>query len=607
MKLKKISLYAAAVLSVMGASSCSDFLDKEVDLTLQADLLFSDYDQTRGFLAYAYTYLPDAFEGYNDTQFRLSQDCMTDNAVDYWGVARYHAINANTSDATNHWFAEHYWNNRTSGLRHCNQFLRNAKSSVVGNAEKTGDDNRLYDRWMAEASVIRAILQYDLSCWFGDVPIIGDDENDTPIVLEPGVALPPRTPAAEVLQWVVDECDKYKDNLPFRYSNEAENWGRINGAAAYALKARALLYMASPLLNPSNDKAKWEAAAKAALDFIEKNKNCGNPYSLYTVKTGNDPLGGMGNYYECFATDPVYNNEYILSRSVWSTLQPEFFNAPCGFTGAISATGYCNPTQNLVDAYETLQGLPIDDDNAQYDPQHPYENRDPRLAQTIFYHGMVWGDTDEARMLNMNKDKNYQGEDYARGNGGTATGYYCKKYCYNIRWDGTVGNQKHACPIFRYAEILLNAAEALNEAGRTNDAYQYVNQVRDRVKMPPYENMSQDKLRERIRNERRIELAFEDHRWFDVRRWKLHEANGSKEAELSKPYYQQVYHLYGVKIEGYQSDAADPNANLEYIYGPSDVDASISFEAPRNYYFPIMHDELIKCGYEQTPGWQTPD
>ncbi|MCC8114243.1 MAG: RagB/SusD family nutrient uptake outer membrane protein [Bacteroidales bacterium] len=596
MKLNKIFTYAVAGVATLAVSSCSDYLDKEVDLTLQADVVFADYDLTRGHQANAYTYLPDAFEGYNDTQYRLSNDCMTDNAVDYWGVARYHAINADSYDATNHWFAEHYWDNRTAGIRHCNQFLKNARADVVGNAEKSGDDNCLYDRWCAEVRAIRALLHFDMICWFGDCPIIGDDEDGTPIILEPSSVLPERTPAADALQWVIDECDAIKDKLPFRYSNEAENWGRVNGAAVYALKSRAALYRASALFNSSNDATRWSTAAQAALDFISKNSANSNPYVLYTVKTNNDPYGELGNYYECFATDPVYNNEFILSRSVWTTLQLEYFNAPCGFTGSISATGYCNPTQNLVDAYETADGVAIDK-ASNYDEQNPYVNRDPRLKQTIFHHGMTWGDTDEARELDMNNDDTRVGADYARGNGGTATGYYCKKYVYNIRWDGTISSQKHACPIFRYAEILLNAAEALNEAGRTSEAFQYVNQVRARAGMPPYSGLSQSELRERVRNERRIELCFEDHRYFDVRRWQLHAANGSATAETSLPRYQQVYNLYGVEIR----EGVDPSA--PFVYGASRVDPRVAFTAPKNYFFPIMYDEVVKTGYTQTPGW----
>lgn len=591
MKIKIKTIAALTILS-FGFVSCSDFLDKQVDLTLTDEDIFGDYDRTRGYQARLYDYLPDAFQGYNDTQYRLSQDCMTDNAVDYWGVARYHSVLADAYNATNHWFADFYWSRDYAGIRAINMYLTNAREGVVGNSQKSGDDNHLFDRWDAEARVLRAILHFDLVSWFGDTPIVADDENGNPLILNPSSTLPERLAADQVLKWIADECDKYKDALPFRYSNETENWGRINGATAYALKTRALLFRASPLFNPSNDRARWTEAANAAKEFIAKNQSQSNPYRLY--KTDRDDPNQ--NYYQCFISNPVLNNEYILSRSVWTTLQLEFFNAPCGFTGAISATGYLNVTQNLVDAYETINGLPIDKDPS-YDPQNPYVNRDPRLEQTVLHHGSIWGDGNEARAVDVNNDDTRVGVDYKRGNGGTATGYYSKKYLNNIRWDGTVSGQRHACPIFRYAEILLAAAEALNEAGQTGEAYEYVNQVRGRVGMPAYSGMSQDELRERIRNEFRIEFCFEDHRYFDMRRWKLFEENGgSANAEASLPRYRQVYTLYGVSVR--------EGSGVVYNYGLSEVDAHVSFTAPKNYFFPIPFNEIQKTHYPQTPGWE---
>lgn len=153
-----------------------------------------------------------------------------------------------------------------------NLFLTNAREDVVGNYDKTGDDNHLYDRYIAEAKMLRAILHFELASWFGDAPIIGDDEEGNPIVFEQNDPRmnQARTSCAEVMKWVADECDKIKDVLPFRYSNESENWGRVNGASAYALKARALLYRASPLNNPTNDLTWWQEAADAAVAFITK-------------------------------------------------------------------------------------------------------------------------------------------------------------------------------------------------------------------------------------------------------------------------------------------------------------------------------------------------
>lgn len=164
-----------------------------------------------------------------------------------------------------------------------------------------------------------------------------------------------RTPCADALKWIADECDAIKDVLPFRYSNETENWGRVNGAAAYALKSRALLYRASALNNPGNDASWWQSAAQAAKDFISKNASQSNPYRLFT----GDKNDVKQNYYQCFIATPHLNNEYILSRSEWTTNEIERYLAPIGFTGSINAIGRTNPTQNLIDSYEMKTACPL--------------------------------------------------------------------------------------------------------------------------------------------------------------------------------------------------------------------------------------------------------
>ena len=512
--MKKILVnISLAMLAVGGMTSCSDILDKEVDLTYTDENIYGNYDRSRGVLANAYTYLPDAFAGYTwDDALGASRDCMTDNAIGYWNGLYYKGIQLDTYNSKNHYFAQRYWKNDLAGIRVCNDFLSKVRESVIGNAEKPGDDNHLCDRYKAEARFIRAILHFDLISYFGACPI----EDHVLTQAEAGALT--RTPAAEALKWVADECDAIIQSgaLPFRYSNENENWGRINGAAVYALKSRALLYRASALNNVTNDVTWWQEAADAALAFINANKSSANPYRLYTTD-GTETGDPSKNYYECFTSTPHLNNEYILSRSEWTTNQLELNNAPCGFQGNANAHGRTNVTQNLVDAYETINGLPIDQDPS-YDDQHPYTNRDPRLEQSIFHHGSIWGDKsqDEERAV----DVSVGGMDYADLHGGTKTGYYCKKFVHNMSYKNPT-NYVTACPIFRYAEILLNAAEALNEAKGPDAAYQYVNQVRKRVGMPAYQGMTKEQLRERIRNERRVELAYENHRHWDLKRWHI--------------------------------------------------------------------------------------
>ncbi len=588
--MRKVIKYMATALLTISLSACSDFLDKEYDTSMSEDQVFKNKDNTRGFLANIYTNLPDGFSGYTNGQFLgASRDCMTDNAISFWSVHYYHGVLTDSYSAVNHPLLTP-WNNAMYGIRKANQFMKNARPSVIGNVERDGDDNRLYDRNMAEARLLRAIFHLDVVAWFGDAPIIGDNENGEPIVFDlsdPAAMNMERTNAADALKWIADQCDIAAANLPFRYSNETENWGRVSGAVAYALKTRALLYRASKLHNAGNNAQYWKDAADAAKQFLALNSRLSNPYQLYsTGNTNND-------YYECFVTNPVYNNEFILCRSLWATWDVDLFLAPCGFSGTINSTGRVNPTQNLVDCYETINGLPIDKDPT-YNEQDPYKNRDPRLSQTILHHGAMWGDRDQEE--NRAVDVSYpDGKDYQEIHGGTLTGYYTKKFLNNISYKNpSVPN--HAWPIFRFGEILLNAAEAVNEAEGPDAAYQYINQLRARAGMPAYSGMSQSELRERIRNERRIELCFEDHRFFDERRWMLFEGQ-SAGSEKNLPRYQQYYNLYGVTV----TNANNPS----YDYGAAQMHASRAFNAPKNYYFPLPDDEVKRApNLKQNPGWE---
>ena len=598
--MKKNIIISAMVFALAGATtSCSDFLDKEVDLTQQADNVFSDYDNTRGFLANIYTYLPDAFHGYTDGQYlNASKDAMTDNAVSYWDVHYYHQVHNDAFDATNHQFANYYYGLDTRGIRACNQFIKNARTDVIGNAAKSGDDNKLGDRWIAEARAIRALLTFDMACWFGPTPIFVN-EDGSPYIMNTSDPMPARSSFNQVVDWVVSECDAIKGSLPFRYANEDENWGRINGAAVLALKSRALLYKASPLNNPNNDQSYYQAAAAAAEEFFTANNALGaRAYKLYSNGNPNS------DYYDCFVSNPVLNPEYILSRSVWITDAIEWACAPCGFGGTNKAYGRTNPTQNLVDAYEVVkngQWYTIDDPNSGYNDQKPYENRDPRLEQTILHHGSIWGDPVNGEDRPVDVHPEGMGiNDYMDTHGGTVTGYYPKKFVNNMSFKSPT-IYSHACPIFRYGEILLNAAEAYAGAGNASKAMEYVNQVRARVGMPAYTGLSGEKLMERIQNERRIELVFEDHRYFDERRWKLFEGQTAS-SEKNLPYYKQVYNLYGVDPSDVPNK--DGSFNGSYSYRNSAKDPVRAFNSPKNYYFPIPDNEVKATGWAQNPGWE---
>jgi hypothetical protein len=578
-------------------SACSDFLDKEYDASLSEEKVFGNQELTRQFLSNIYTNLPDGIAPFSDDQFLgASRDCMTDNATSFWGLHYYNKINLDAYTASDHPLLG-FWNTDFTGIRKCNVFLTNAKSHIVGNAQLAGDDNKLYDRYCAEAKLLRTIFHFDLVCWFGNAPILGENADGSPMVLDMNNQEQMnlvRQPAAEVLQWIADQCDEVKDKLPFRYENENLNWGRVNGAAAYALKSRALLYRASALNNPTNDKNAWNAAAQAAKDFITKNAAQNRSYSLYD------------DYQKCFYDNPTYNNEIILSRSVWNTNRIDLQLLPPGFTGSVSGSGRTNPTQNFVDCFEMRNGKRIDEEDSEYNKSNPYANRDPRFEAIVFHQGSIWGRADqgEERSIDVHfNSSDNQGDDYRGSMGGTYTGYYLKKFVNPSLILKAPQNFPHAWIIFRYAEILLNAAEAINEADGPAQAYQYVNQVRSRVNMPAYLDMTQEQFRQRIRNERRVELSFEDHRFFDLRRWKAYEGVTAQN-ELDKPYYNQLLNMYGVQV------ALSDNQPVYVFTGApgtpgNDMDLRV-FNDPKNYYFPIPNNEVKRApNLGQNRGWET--
>lgn len=596
--MKRIKYSILAVAAALLSAGCGDFLDKEYDATLSSDKVFENATLTRQFLSNIYTNLPDGLAPFNDAQFTdASRDCMTDNATSYWGLHYYTKIATDSYTAKDHPLLGQ-WNVNFAGIRKCNTFLKNVKESVVGNADLDGDDNHLYERYRNEAILLRAIFHFDLVCWFGDMVIVAEDENGEPIIFDKynyEAINQPRKPAEEVLQWIADQCDLVKGELPFRYGDESVNWGRVNGATAYALKSRALLYRASALNNPDNDLSRWTKAAEAAVDFMNANAQQSIPYALYTGDVSNNVC------YASSVTNPVYNNEIILSRSIWWTNRIEQVFLPVGFTGSFSAAGRTNPTQNFVDCFEMSDGKRIDENGSGYDETNPYADRDPRLDQIIFHQGSVWGNTNdnESRKIDV---RTVGGPDYAASLGGTCTGYYVKKFVNNISCKNPIF-YPHSWTIFRYSEILLNAAEAYCEAGDLEKAMNYVNEIRRRVGMPDYEGYNQDELRKRIRNERRIELCFEDHRMWDLRRWRAYDGV-TAENELNKPKYEQLLNLYGVEVSG---TAGHPI----YTYGPAraaqngGVIETRVFNIPKNYYFPIPDDDVKKAPMlGQNPGWE---
>lgn len=373
----------------------------------------------------------------------------------------------------------------------CNIFLDKIGDSPVAATFK--------NRTTGEMRFLRAYAYFRLVAFFGGVPLI-----TKPFSLTDNFDIA-RNTYDECMNFAVSEFDAAAALLPVEYSNA--NKGKITKGAALSAKSRALLYMASPLNNSTNDQTKWQKAADAAKAVIDMNK-----YSLFPI------------YKDQFLRVNSYNSESIWSRPFNWAVSPEYNNGWGGVEQSLYPNGYngfgqANPLHNLVDSYEMLSGkLPANDPT--YDPQNPYVNRDPRFYACILYDGALFKGRAVETFLPGGKDSN-QGP--VSPNNASVTGYYVRKFIDESVTNPSLLSQGNSPWIFiRYAEILLNYAEAKYFLGDETTCRQYINMVRSRpgVNMPPVTDTGAALLT-RLQHERQIELVFEEHRYFDVRRWKI--------------------------------------------------------------------------------------
>lgn len=434
------------------------------------------------------------------------------NAIDgaFLAAGSDEAVNSNPNSAVNI-FNNGIWGpqrtidddyaNMYAGIRKANLFLENAARSALLPISGTINRDSTIRRFRAEAFFLRGYYHFELVKRYGRVVLATRSFNRAEDLNLP------RNTFEECVAQIVKDCDSAVLGLPtwtqdYAGASDSKELGRATKIAALALKARLLLYAASPLYNSSNDLSKWQRAADAAKAIIDLNKQSLLPQASY---------GNIFNY-----TTAAYNNEVIFAGPATNRNDIETNNAPVSYDGALGRT---NPTQELVDAFEMQStGKPITDPSSGYNADAPYSDRDPRLALAILYNGATF--------------KGRAVQSFIGGNDGiginvnaTRTGYYLKKFMSESASWNQVSNTSVRRPwvIFRYAEVLLNYAEALNEAqGPVAGVYSAINQLRQRVSMPVLPGgLSQTDMRTRIQNERRVELCFEEHRFYDVRRWKL--------------------------------------------------------------------------------------
>lgn len=545
--------------------ACSDFWDTRIDSNLTDKNLDSKYNYIWNFGYAPYTYLTDGFINIDKNLFAAVTDEAQQTSLNadarYFNQGTWNAFN-NPADV----YASCY-----KGIRAANYFLEkytDYKTLLALNRDTVSDHQYQYkvdvfdiEKLRAESQILKAYFYFELIKRYGGVPLVKNlleiDDNCNI----------PRSSFEEIVEYIIELIDQTKDNLVNQWGvdpipglsgakSSSGNAGRITKSAALALKSRVLLYAASPLHNPENKKEKWERAAQAAYDVINLNLHMlDNNYSELFL--GNNPLT---SYEVIWAYRQTETNNWL-----------ETANYPIGTIGGKSGV---TPSQNLVDAYEYTGTA---------DPTDPYKNRDPRLAYTIATNGSKWnGRTIE--IFPGGKD------DYTNTNA-SRTGYYLKKFM-NDNLDLKEGAKaQHNWIIFRYAEILLNYAESMNEAYGPDSrasygfsARQAINWVRNRnsVKLGPVSANSYQEMKDKIKHERQIELAFEDHRWWDLVRWK------DAETTLNKP-------LMGIK--------AIKDTDGKFKYTTFKVDNRIFY--PHMYLFPIPQSEITKSNgiLTQNPGW----
>lgn len=560
MKRTDILIIISAVLVSVAVQSCS-FLDFDETSGLRTkEDQYRYFNSTEQMLTNVYSYMPKDLGAVSGAM----RDCACDDAeygnsgspVQYFTNGSWSAVNT-VDDAWNLYY----------GIRAANSFIEEVDKTDFSRYEHDVQ----YANWMKklayfpyEARVLRAHYFFELARRYGDIAMplaVLDKEGANSIV---------KTSFDDVVEFIVSECDECAPMLPDSYADQpGAQIGRVTKGFAMAVKSKALLYAASPLHNETGDVEKWKRSAKAALDIIRS--------GIYSL----DPDGCVND---------ISSPEIVMMVIGGDSQDFELMNFPIRFTeGKRTGPTATFPSQNLVDAFETINGAAVKltdagwvSDDPQFDPQKPYDNRDPRFYRTVLANGMTFKDS-EIEVFEG-------GADHAEVTaGGSPTGYFLRKYIQETTSfvpDKTVTN-KHHWVVYRYAETLLAYAESMVNAFGSPDYsdpdYPYsalwaLNQVRSNAGMP---ETDADDFRNKLINEWRVEFAFEDHRFWDVRRWKIGDetqreligVNIRKDADGTLNFYRQVYE------------------NRKWT--------------DRMYFYPIPQSELFKNRnlYPQNLGW----
>lgn len=598
MKTKYLILSVCA-LFCLGA--CSDYLDKTPDEDMTLPQIFTNPDWTQSYLSNIYSWLPSEANYADDGGWRSPFTGGSDEMEIAFGGAYAHLINAGSWNSSNIDRVP-VWKESYAAIRSLNNFLY-----YIDGANATPTQIK---HWKGEAYFLRAFFHFLVMRAYGPIPlmehVVASDEDVSWIV---------RQPIDKCAEFIAGDCSRAAELLPDDWAST--DLGRPARATALALKSRVLLYAASPLYNGNTELAamkdpvsgqqlipqqedllKWKAAALAAQECIQAAKQAG--FALYRSST-DDPVK---NYEEIFTEN--WNSEMLFGKN----LGDYFHHIWCSDPISYGTPSIFNPTQELVDAYEmedgttpitgyTNNGLnPIINAASGYvetgyaiegrsgrwptGVRNMYVKREPRFYATINFAGQIWKHNHELAFWYEGADgKKYAGSDYCK------TGYLMRKINNIDITSNPLKTEKTFWIYIRLGEVYLNYAEAMNEyAGPVDSVYTCVNEIRSRAGLRGLpEGLDKEQMRERIKHERRIELAFENHRFFDVRRWK----------DAAKSEAKPIHSLNIYSGRSRQDDAFYQRTLCEQRV----------FVAPKHYFFPIEQAEIDKnrARLLQNPGW----
>jgi hypothetical protein len=527
--MRKVHIYLYISLSLLSIVSCKDSTDL-LDATEVTDITpertFTDSTLTMQFLNGPYSEMAFNWEYKKYGSTRTGTTDISDDGISAAENGALHSVVDGTLSPGNRSPYRDTWQISFKNIRRVNVFLANVS---IG---RTPMHASTVTRIRAEARFLRAWYYANMLRYFGGLPILGDLVMDDNYVFEDR-----RSSYEETVNYIVNELNLAAADLPLNYNERANDFGRITKGAAMALKARVLLYAASPLFNggnigqelggtleqiavagyPNYDVNRWRLAQQAALDVINLNE-----YSLYEdAEADINPPG--------YSFSRVFlkrkNSEYILQFNLPQNreLEADFF-AP-----SRNSSLRAMPTHNLAEEFGMINGKRRNEVGSEYDPLKPFEKRDPRFNYTIAFNGTLWhyGPVN-AKIPVYTYDGAFQD---GFQNKTYHTGYFWRKMQEeNTMWNGGP-NTERCLPLIRYAEILMIYAEASNELDERDKAYDMIGLLRERAGIETgtdgmyglKPNMDKEAMQEAIRHERRVEFAYEEQRFWDVRRWKVAE------------------------------------------------------------------------------------